>query len=177
VEWNGPAYSSSLNRIFTGAVQWCVTLALAPAAVTAAVPVGQAWTGEASGPPANSMHPFGVADPISMWAGWLYSVDADSGQVIWDFKASFPFLAGVTATGGGLLFAGDLGGTLYAFNADSGRMLWSQPTGGALAGGIITYEDQGAQRVAVASGLSSLVWPVPATNAKVIVFGVDSTQH
>lgn len=177
VEWNGPAYDSSLNRIFTGAVQWCVTITLAPAAETAATPVGQPWTGQAASAPGNPASPFGVLDPVSTWAGWLYSIDADSGQVIWNFKASFPFLAGVTSTAGGLLFAGDLGGTLYAFTADTGRLLWSHSTGGALAGGIITYEDHGAQRVAVASGLTSPAWPVPASNAKVIVFGLDPARH
>jgi alcohol dehydrogenase (cytochrome c) len=177
VEWNGPAYDPSLNRIFTGAVQWCVTLTLAPVPETLATQKGQAWTGQASSAPGNPAYPFGVFDPVSTWAGWLYSVDADSGQVIWNYKASFPFLAGVTVTGGGVLFAGDLGGTLYAFTADTGRLLWSRPTGGALAGGIITYEDHGAQRVAVASGIKSDVWPIPPTNAKVVVFGLDSTQR
>jgi len=109
VQWNGPAYDEPLHRIFTGAVQWCVTLTLGPPEQTAAVAVGQPWTGQLL-TPANPTASYGVTDPVSSWAGWLYSVDAQSGQVMWNFKSNFPFLAGVTATSGGLLLAGDLGG-------------------------------------------------------------------
>jgi alcohol dehydrogenase (cytochrome c) len=177
VEWNGPAYDESLNRIYTGAIQWCVTITLAPSAVTAATPVGQPWTGQTTSPPGNPGSPFGIMDPISMRFGWLYSVDAETGQVIWNFKSDFPFLAGVTATGGGLLLAGDLGGTLYAFASDNGHLLWSKKLDRALGGGIITYKDEGLQRIAVAAGFTSTVFLTQTQTAKVLVFGVDRIKH
>jgi len=40
---------------------------------------------------------------------------------------------------------------------------------GALGGGVITYRDRGAQRIAVAIGLTSRQWPTQQTTAKVAV--------
>jgi outer membrane protein assembly factor BamB len=58
----------------------------------------------------------------------------------------------MTPTAGGVVFFGDIGGNFYALDADTDQKLWSQELGGAIAGGVITYTANGAQRVAVASG-------------------------
>jgi alcohol dehydrogenase (cytochrome c) len=49
--------------------------------------------------------------------------------------------------------------------------LWSKTLGGALGGGVITYRDRGAQRIAVAIGMTSRQWPTEQTTAKVVVLG------
>jgi alcohol dehydrogenase (cytochrome c) len=81
-------------------------------------------------------------------------------------------MSGVTPTAGGLVFVGDMGGTLYAFDAQSGEALWSQKLGGALGAGVITYQTKGEQRIAVATGMTSPIWPTEKTTAKVIVLSV-----
>ena len=78
-------------------------------------------------------------------------------------------MRGVALTGSGLVFVGDIGGTLYALDAESGRVVWSKALDGALGGGVITYRDRGAQRIAVAIGLTSRQWPTQQTTAKVAV--------
>jgi outer membrane protein assembly factor BamB len=100
----------------------------------------------------------GVADPASAWGGWIYATDADTGAVVWKLKTSHPVLSGVTPTASGFVFVGDIGGTLYALDAESGRVLWSKALDGALGGGVITYRDRGAQRIAVAISLTSRQW-------------------
>ena len=80
--------------------------------------------------------------------------------------------SGVTPTAGGVVFFGDMGGNFYALDADTGEKLWGQKIGGAIGGGVITYETNGQQRVAVATGLTEVIWPSEQTTAKVSVLGV-----
>ena len=98
--------------------------------------------------------------------------DADSGVRKWQFHAPFPILSGVTPTGGELLLFGDLGGNFSAFETASGKKLWSMDLGGAIAGGVITYDTGGGQKIAVAAGMTSPIWPTPKINGKVVVLGL-----
>ena len=165
-EWNGPAFHPTLNLLLVNAVDWCASVKLADAA-TLTGKRGSAWPG--SGDP---QHPFGRTDPKEMWGGWLYAVDADTGKVRWKYKSPTPMLAAVTPTAGGVVFTGDLNGDALALDATNGSVLWRQPAGGALAGGVISYQTGGHQRVAVAAGFSAINWPLPKTSARVIVYGL-----
>jgi alcohol dehydrogenase (cytochrome c) len=168
-EWNGAAYDPATNLIYTGAVDWCATVTLAPEQKTKSVPDGKPWSANDA---ASEKETFGKLDPPAAWAGWIYATDADSGATAWKFRAPFPIMSGVTPTAGGLVFVGDMGGTLYAFDAQSGEALWSQKLGGALGAGVITYQTKGEQRIAVATGMTSPIWPTEKTTAKVIVLSV-----
>lgn len=59
---------------------------------------------------------------------------------------------GVTPTAGGRTLTGDMTGNLLVLNSASGEVVLKQPTGGAWAGGVITYARDGRQYVAVAAG-------------------------
>jgi alcohol dehydrogenase (cytochrome c) len=78
----------------------------------------------------------------------------------------------VTPTAGGLVFAADMGGELYAFSADSGAVLWRTNTGQSSGGGIVTYTAGGRQRLGVASGMKSPVWPGGADKSRILVYGL-----
>jgi len=84
--------------------------------------------------------------------GWLTAVDADGGAVRWRFRAPAPFVAGVTHTAGGLVLTGDLAGNLYAFDNATGKVAFQTNLGGAIAGGVMTYETRGRQYVAATAG-------------------------
>ena len=45
--------------------------------------------------------------------------------------------------------------------------LRGQMIGGAIGGGVVTYTVNGTQKVAVAHGLTSILWPTPIATAKV----------
>jgi alcohol dehydrogenase (cytochrome c) len=77
-----------------------------------------------------------------------------------------------TLTAGGLVFVGDMGGTFYASDAQTEQTLWSQKIGGALGGGVITYQVNGVQRLVVATGMTSPIWPTEKTTAKIVVLSV-----
>jgi alcohol dehydrogenase (cytochrome c) len=167
VEWNGPAYDPDTRLIYTGAVDWCSTVMVADPDKVKSASVGQPWSGAAS-----EKNMFGAMDPTDRWAGWLYASDAETGKTSWRFKAPAPLMSGVTPTAGGLVFFGDMKGTAYALDAKSGEMLWSKDLGGAVGGGVISYEAGGQQRVAFSAGMTSPIWPTTKTTAKVVVFGL-----
>jgi glucose dehydrogenase len=164
-EWNGPAYDPYSNTVLTGEVDWCTTVHTDPKATLQSVSLGQPWSG-------SSSDGFGKQDDPSGWAGWLTATNATTGARTWQFKAPFPLMSGITPTAGRLVFFGDMGGNFYALNAENGTKLWSTDLGGAIAGGVITYDTGAGQRVAVATGMTSPIWPTSKVTAKVVVLGL-----
>jgi alcohol dehydrogenase (cytochrome c) len=170
-EWNSPAYDPLTNLIFTGEVDWCVTVRLQTREEIVADRLGQPWTGEKSLNPFDVFGKFSRADRF--WAGWVHAVDADTGEWKWRLKSNYPIFGGVTPTAGGLVFFGDMGGNFYALDAETGQKLWGQKIGGAIGGGVITYAVNGAQKVAVAAGYVSPAVPTEIRRAKVVILGLD----
>ncbi|MBU3887900.1 PQQ-binding-like beta-propeller repeat protein [Methylosinus sp. KRF6] len=168
-EWNGPAYDPQNNLVMIGEVQWCTTVRTEPEKEIESAPKFAPWSGEDSLDPFNM---WGRADPVFQWAGWLTAVDADSGRWRWRAKTNYPVQSGVTPTAGGVVFFGDMGGNFYALDADTGGRLWGAKIGGAVGGGVITFATPKGQRVAVATGLTEILWPTEITTAKVSILGV-----
>jgi len=168
-EWNGVAYDPETNLVFTGETEWCTTVTLQTDAQVKASETGQLWTGNAR---PRRMDASGQQDPHANWAGWVYATDADSGRWKWRLKANYPVLSGITPTGGGIVFFGDMGGNLYVVNASDGRRLWGRKLEGAVAGGVITYLANGSQKVAVAAGYSAILWPTEQATAKILILGL-----
>jgi alcohol dehydrogenase (cytochrome c) len=160
-EWNSAAFHPGNNLIYTGEVDWCTTVHAVPAASLASAAPGKPWSGATVG--------FGQQDDPKSWGGWMTATDADSGERKWQFHAPFPLVGGVTPTGGGLLLFGDMGGNFYAFDATSGKKQWSMDLGGAIGGGVITYDSGQGQKIAVAAGMTSPIWPTPKVNGKVVI--------
>jgi PQQ-dependent dehydrogenase (methanol/ethanol family) len=145
VEWNGPALDKLHRAIVVGAVDWCADVRKSP---LPEYKRGEMFMG--------GTFTF-VTDPPA--SGWVTSVDESSGKVRWRFHAEAPVVSGVTPTAGGLVFFGDMNGNLYALSSADGTVLFKRDTGGAIAGGVITYMVADQQYVAVTSGnVSRLVW-------------------
>jgi alcohol dehydrogenase (cytochrome c) len=168
-EWNGPAYDPQTNLIFIGEVDWCSTVRLQTDAQIAATKPGGVWAGMAT---YNPYDIFGTHDPYPQWAGWVYASDADTGAWRWRAKSNYPVQSGITPTAGGLVFFGDMGGNLYALDAASGQRLWSGNLGGAIGGGVVSYSTDGAQKVAVAVGFTSVLWPTKVVTGKIVILGL-----
>jgi len=170
-EWNGPGYDPKTNLIYIGEVEWCTTVTLQAPEKIVKSPAGTPWSGEAS---VNPFDTWGKQDSFGHWAGWVYAVDADTGAWKWRAKTNYPIQSGMTPTGGGIVFFGDMGGNFYAVDASSGKKLWGQKIGGAIGGGVITYTVNGRQKIAVATGLTEVLWPTEITTAKVSILGLDT---
>lgn len=136
VEWNGPAIDVTRNLLFVGAVDWCAMFRSGPVTHTR----GQLYSGGSY-----------TQDPAAP-KGRLTALDATSGVEKWRFDAPAALVAGVTATAGALLLTGDMAGNFLAFDSGSGKLLYRYPTGGAIAGGVVTYAIAGKQYIATTSG-------------------------
>ncbi len=97
----------------------------------------------------------GVIPSKETATGWVTAVDANSGAVRWKYHSDSPVLGGVTATAGGIVMTGDNNGNFLVFDSESGKLLRKEPTGGAIAGGVVTYWRGGKQYVALTSGNAS----------------------
>ncbi|HEX4388112.1 MAG TPA: PQQ-binding-like beta-propeller repeat protein [Steroidobacteraceae bacterium] len=170
-EWNSPGYNPQTNLIYTGTVDWCTTVKIQATEDLAKVGPGKFWTGEHSLNPADVFGAFSRAD--GTWGGWLHAVDADTGEWKWKIRTNYPIIGAVTPTAGGLVFFGDAGGNFYAVDASSGEKLFWHQMKGAIAGGLITYTVNGAQKVAVTMGMTSPAWPVKAATAKIAILGLE----
>jgi alcohol dehydrogenase (cytochrome c) len=84
--------------------------------------------------------------------GYLKAIDPLTGKTKWEDGSDIPCFSGVLSTGGGLVFSGRLTGEFEAFDADSGKKLWQFQTGSGIEGQPVTWEQDGVQYVAIASG-------------------------
>lgn len=140
VLWNGPAFHPGENLLITPAADVCAWFYASPE--PRFVP-GQLYMG-------------GRARSDREMSGWLTAVDAVSGEVRWRYRSDLPMVAGVTATGGGLVVSGELTGHLVLLDAASGEVLRRIDAGAPVGGGIVTYEAGGRQYLAAASGNAML---------------------
>jgi len=161
-EWNGAAYNPDLDLIYTGAVDWGVSVKL--------FPLDSAKMKYPDG--ANMFGGNMKFDPSATARGWVTAFDTKDGTVKWKFKAPAPILAGVTPTAGGLVFTAAQNGDVYAFDAQTGKVLWKTTTNLPNGGGVITYAVKGKQYLAVAAGMKSQLWPKPSNASKIMIYGL-----
>jgi alcohol dehydrogenase (cytochrome c) len=152
------------DTLLTGEVDWCTTVHTDPKDTIENAAPGQPWSGLKDG--------FGLMDDTSRWAGWLTASDATTGEKRWQFKAPAPLMGGVTPTAGGIVFFGDMAGNFYAFDSGDGKKLWSTQLSAAVGGGVITYDTGAGQKVAIAAGMTSPIWPTPKVTGKIVILGL-----
>jgi alcohol dehydrogenase (cytochrome c) len=136
VEWNGPALDRLNGNLIAGAVDICFIVTLGENTV---YKPGEANFG-------------GMVAPDGEATGWVTALDSLTGAVRWKYHAEKPVVAGITPTAGGVTFTGDLAGNFLVFDSKSGALLRKDNIGGAMAGGVVTYELGGKQYVAFAAG-------------------------
>ena len=92
-----------------------------------------------------------------------FALDPSSCAEIWRVHEDYPpSLLGVNrgaAYMDGALFRGLQDGRVVAYDFKTGAKLWTTAVDGGIGGGVITYADGGSQKVAVAAGFTSPVWP------------------
>jgi alcohol dehydrogenase (cytochrome c) len=88
--------------------------------------------------------------------GVLKSIDPLTGKAKWEAPSELPRFSGVLATGGGVVFTGQLTGEFEAFDSDTGKKLWHFQTGSGIEGQPVTWEQDGVQMVAVSSGIGGV---------------------
>jgi len=91
--------------------------------------------------------------PDAKGIGTVYAVSAETGKTAWTFDMPGTALS-MVATGGRLVFGGDLEGNFRAFDQDTGRVLWQVNLGSSVTGYPITFAVNGKQYVAASTGSS-----------------------
>ena len=96
-----------------------------------------------------------VGPPIgARYAGTFTAVDSRTNKVVWQKQMPYSIGqgSGSLATAGGLVFHGEPDGNFQAYDARTGDLLWQWQTGAGADAPAITYEIDGEQFVAIASG-------------------------
>jgi len=88
--------------------------------------------------------------------GYLRAIDPLTGKAKWQFPTSVPMNGGTLVTEGNLVFSGAQTGELYALNAQTGEKLWEFRTGSGIIAPPISYQLEGKQYIAVASGIGGV---------------------
>jgi alcohol dehydrogenase (cytochrome c) len=88
-------------------------------------------------------------------AGTIRALEVATGRQLWRHEQRAAVTA-LLATGGDVLFAGDVSGRLLAFDIGSGEPLWQHDLGAQVTGHPITFAVDGKQYVAVSTGRSNL---------------------
>ena len=84
-------------------------------------------------------------------AGTVRAISAETGATVWMHEQRAATMS-LVATGGGLVFGGDVNGRFRAFDQQTGEVLWEINLGSAVTGFPITYAVDGRQFVAVSTG-------------------------
>ena len=79
------------------------------------------------------------------------SISAETGETRWLHSQRSATMS-LVATGGGLVFGGDVNGRFRAFDQETGEVLWEINLGSAVTSFPISYAVDGRQYVAVGTG-------------------------
>ncbi|HIC58233.1 MAG TPA: hypothetical protein EYO94_12590, partial [Acidobacteria bacterium] len=83
--------------------------------------------------------------------GTIHAVSAETGETQWQFDTRAGTMS-LVATGGGLVFGGDVNGRFRAFDEETGEVLWVINLGSPVTGFPISYAVDGVQYIAVSTG-------------------------
>ena len=93
-----------------------------------------------------------ITPPGGKTSGTFTAIDVKTNKIAWQAEWANMCIGGSLATAGGLVFAGEADGNFDAYDAQTGDLLWQFQTGAGVNAPAVTYELDGTQYVAVASG-------------------------
>ena len=91
-------------------------------------------------------------DPETAPVGHIEAVSASTGETLWSYKQRAAIYGSLLATGGNLIFSGDIVRRFRAFNAETGDVLWQTILNGPVSARPMTYSVGGRQYVAIGAG-------------------------
>jgi PQQ-dependent dehydrogenase (methanol/ethanol family) len=103
-------------------------------------------------------------DPAHPAQKILRAFNIETGKVVWQISLPGQVqsnYAGVLSTSGGLVFFGESSGGFAAVDAATGKYLWHFETNHAMKASPMTYEVDGKQYVAIASGANIFSFALP----------------
>jgi alcohol dehydrogenase (cytochrome c) len=141
-EWNAMAYSPLTRLVYVPVIENCATFSnYGVEAKKKGLPPG----------------PSGFRYLPNQAYGKVMAIRADTGEMAWEVRTRTPMGAGMLTTAGGLVFTGEAEGNFIAYDAGNGAKLWSYQTGSGMRAGAITYQLDGRQYVAIATGMAGAI--------------------
>ncbi len=86
--------------------------------------------------------------------GTVQAISAETGETVWLHEQRAATMS-LVATGGGLVFGGDVNGRFKAWDQETGEVLWEINLGSAVTSFPISYAVDGTQYIAVGTGTAS----------------------
>ena len=83
----------------------------------------------------------------------MWAISAEKGTTVWKHEQRVGVMS-LAATGGGLVFGGDVAGNFRAFDDTTGEVLWETNIGAPVSGYPVSFAVAGKQYVAVTTGPS-----------------------
>jgi alcohol dehydrogenase (cytochrome c) len=94
-----------------------------------------------------------IAAPGAEDVGVVWAISAEKGTTLWKHDQRVGAMS-LAATGGGLVFGGDVAGNFRAFDDETGEVLWETNVGSPVSGYPVSFAVDGKQYVAVTTGPS-----------------------
>ncbi len=138
-DWEAGAYSPLTNTMYMPLRNVCARM--------------QASTAE-DGDESNRLYAIAWRSQITPGTdqvGAVHAISAETGEVVWKHEQRAATMA-LAATGGGLVFGGDVNGRFRAFDHETGEILWEINLGSPVSGFPISYAVDGRQYVAISTG-------------------------
>ena len=160
-DWEAGAYSPRTNTMYYPLRNVCARMLATTEGGGSVEVYALVWRGEIA--------------PGTDQVGSVYAISAETGRTTWrhDQRAATMSLV---ATGGGLVFGGDVNGRFRAFDDETGEILWEINLGSSVSGFPITYAVDGRQYVAVSTGTPRFLDLTPelrpSTNNNLFVFAL-----
>ena len=145
-DWEAGAYSPLTNTMYMPLRNTCARM-MATTTFPDDTPVG---------PAENRSTNYAIAyrhqlAPGTENAGTIRAISAETGETTWLHEQRAATMS-LVATGGGLVFGGDVDGRFRALDHETGEILWEINLGSSVTGFPITYAVDGRQYVAVSIG-------------------------
>lgn len=87
--------------------------------------------------------------------GRLQVLNLKTQEMEWRYRQQTSFISSILATGGGVIFSGDLDPSMKAFDEATGELLWETVLSDNPSSSIVTYAIDGRQYIAVVVGQSN----------------------
>ena len=142
--WGHSAYSPGTGLWYNIATEMCTVVSPRKEKPEA----GQLWLGS------EGLHNV-VPQAGGPVRGHIDAFDPLTGKRRWRLPTVYTESSCLIATGGGLIFGGDIEGRAWALDSNTGEKLWSYNTGGSITGAEITYSVNGRQYIAIDSGVGT----------------------
>ena len=94
-----------------------------------------------------------IGAPGAANIGVVWAISAEKGTTVWKHEQRVGVLS-LAATGGGLVFGGDVAGNFRALDDATGKVLWETNIGAPVSGYPVSFAVDGKQYVAVTTGPS-----------------------